>query len=324
MRQKRAKQYKRLMGLYNVSFGFREPYQILLDGDFFYTALQYKINLETQLSKVMQGATKQMYTTCSYTELCQNGDKEAHAAQIIQQFEKRTCSHWKSPVSSEDCLQSIIGTHNEHRYCVATQNRRLREKLRHIPGLPLLYINRTVLIIEPPSNSTLEKAKQIEFEKTLPPSEELLFLKKANSSISKDQVDFSSVFERKKKRKRQKQPNPLSCKKKKPKNLTAPIKNPQNPTIKVEKEMKLKESKNKEDAKKIVGNNEQKKEISSIQGNTNDVQSSEDNAEKIQTDRKRKRKRKLKSKRNVPKIAIGQQKNLGNEEETSEDEENSD
>lgn len=29
MRQKRTKQYKRLMALYSISFGFREPYQIL-------------------------------------------------------------------------------------------------------------------------------------------------------------------------------------------------------------------------------------------------------------------------------------------------------
>ena len=29
MRQKRAKAYRKLMGLYSMSFGFRQPYQVL-------------------------------------------------------------------------------------------------------------------------------------------------------------------------------------------------------------------------------------------------------------------------------------------------------
>ncbi|CAG8755744.1 18437_t:CDS:2, partial [Racocetra fulgida] len=94
----------------------------------------------------------------------------------LKQFERRRCPHRK-PVSSAECLASIIGinklivlahTHsylregndNPHNYCVATQNETLRQQFRVIAGVPLLYINRTVLIVEPPSGATLEKVKQ--------------------------------------------------------------------------------------------------------------------------------------------------------------------
>ncbi|CAG8449227.1 10367_t:CDS:2 [Ambispora leptoticha] len=214
MRKKRAKQYKRLMALYSTSFGH---FNVIskVDGDFVTTATGYKINLEAQLSKVLQGSIKQMYTFCTINELRQSGENEhSQALQFLSQLEQRGCSHFRSPVSSAECLASIIGNENEHRYGVATQNRKLRERLRGIPGVPLLYINRTVLIFEPPSYITLEKAKQIEIAKTLPSTDEINFLKMANSD-AKNKIDIKPKT--KKKRKGPKQPNPLSCKKPKKK-----------------------------------------------------------------------------------------------------------
>lgn len=51
---------------------------------------------------------------------------------------------------------------------------------------------------------------QVEIAKTLPPSEEIEFLRKANSDTRDKEIS-----KQKRKRKAPKQPNPLSCKKKK-------------------------------------------------------------------------------------------------------------
>ncbi|RHZ43928.1 hypothetical protein Glove_801g9 [Diversispora epigaea] len=217
MRQKRSKQYKRLMALYSTSFGFREPYQILVDGNFLYMALRYKMNICDQLCNVMLGKTKQMYTSCTLKEVRKQGKDWEETEMELQKFEQRRCEHRKKAVTSAECLSSIIEQDNPHNYCIATQNELLRESFRNVPGVPLLYINRSVLIVEPPSRATLEIVKKVEFEKTLAPRNEIKFLKKINSdTIIKGE---NEIIKKKRKSKGFKRPNPLSCKKKKAKPL---------------------------------------------------------------------------------------------------------
>ena len=47
------------------------------------------------------------------------------------------------------------GPSNKHRYLVATQSVELRNTLREIPAVPIIHINRSVLVLEPPSQVTL-------------------------------------------------------------------------------------------------------------------------------------------------------------------------
>ena len=59
MRQKRAKTYKRLMELYSRSFGFRQPYQVLVDSSFCTYCAQKQMDVPKQLGNVLQGQLKQ-------------------------------------------------------------------------------------------------------------------------------------------------------------------------------------------------------------------------------------------------------------------------
>lgn len=94
------------------------------------------------------------------SELRDLGDDYAGAALAAKRFERRRCKH-KNPVPSAQCIAEIIAADNPHNYCVATQDTRLRDSLRLVPGVPLLYINRSVLILEPPSYVTVERAKAV-------------------------------------------------------------------------------------------------------------------------------------------------------------------
>jgi len=80
MRQKRAKTYRKLMSLYRLSFGFREPYQVLgtsttpfpfpvhvhahltsahpVDAEMCRIAIESKFDLVKQLGTVLQGTVK--------------------------------------------------------------------------------------------------------------------------------------------------------------------------------------------------------------------------------------------------------------------------
>ena len=63
-------------------------------------------------------------------------------------------------ISVDTCnLDAFAGDSNKHRYVIATQSQTLRVKLRLIPAVPIVHINRAVMILEPPSDVT-SKAKQ--------------------------------------------------------------------------------------------------------------------------------------------------------------------
>ncbi|KAG0250790.1 hypothetical protein BG011_008105 [Mortierella polycephala] len=240
MRLKRHKDYKRYMNMYCQSFSFRKPYQVLVDADFIEAALQQRMDLRTYIPKVLCDASKQMVTPCTMALLKSRGEDSSGAFLVSKRFEKRRCKH-QVAVDESICLSEIISTSNPHNYVVASQSKKLRSRFGQVPGVPLLYINRANLILEPPSEASMSKCKRIESEKTHASTKELQTLKafkiSGQGKVSLDSKLVKKLEEKKelKKEKREikkakllkkrmgpKEPNPLSVKKKKQKEPTAP------------------------------------------------------------------------------------------------------
>ncbi|KAI7818356.1 Fcf1-domain-containing protein [Gamsiella multidivaricata] len=158
-----------------------------------------------------------------------------------KRYEKRRCKH-QTAVPESECLSQIIASTNPHNYVVATQSKKLRLKFATVPGVPLLYIKRANLILEPPSEASLKGAKKIESDKTHASSKELQTLKAVKvTAMGKVSVDPKLVqrLEAKQENKKQKlevkkakllkkrmgpkEPNPLSVKKKKKAPTPAPV-----------------------------------------------------------------------------------------------------
>ncbi|KAJ3026345.1 UNVERIFIED_CONTAM: hypothetical protein HDU68_005790 [Siphonaria sp. JEL0065] len=208
MRVKRQKKNKKNMGIYTQLFGFREPYQLLLDGNFIHVANLMKMDTWTALPKVLQGQVKPFTTTCVLSELRALGDDFSSTVEAAKKLERRRCNH-TTPIGATECLKSIIGTENKHKYGVASQDHDLRVHLRTVAGTPLLYIMNSVLLLEPPSVDTQRRVAQIELEKTLPKKFEEGAIKKLNPDV-KVASEPTRTF-----KKKPKGPNPLSIKKKK-------------------------------------------------------------------------------------------------------------
>ncbi|KAI1797803.1 PIN domain-like protein [Ganoderma leucocontextum] len=221
MRQKRAKAYRKLMSLYSMSFGFRQPYQVLVDSHMCKEATTHKIELVKQLGSVLQGTVKPLITQCSVQELYDQEKDHKPAVELAKTFERRRCNH-RQPIPGDECLASVVGERhsdlvyyqnadccgtNKHRYVLATQSPGLRQQLRAIPAVPIVHINRSVMILEPPSDATL-RAKALEEQKALRPTE---------SEAVKLAAATPTPTEPLRKKKGPKGPNPLSVKKKKPK-----------------------------------------------------------------------------------------------------------
>ncbi|KAF9977129.1 hypothetical protein BGZ73_006896 [Actinomortierella ambigua] len=220
MKVKRAKANKRAMNLYVQSFGFRKPYQVLVDSEFIQVALDQKIDPVHQIPKILLDTAKQ-------------SDDGFGAFLAAKRLEKRRCPH-QTAVDEHECISQIIGDDNKHRYLVGSQSKKLRAAFRQVPGVPLLYINRSVLILEPPSEATSLKMQEHERAKTHATQQEIARLKattiRGNGHVVVDrklaekaekakEKKLEKLQQKKqelaKKRKGAKEPNPLSVKKKK-------------------------------------------------------------------------------------------------------------
>lgn len=150
------------MHAYALSFNFREPYQVLMDADIIRDAARFKMKLGSMLENTLHGAIKPMITQCCIRHLyaaevdgaTQKGDKEKWI-EVAKQAERRRCGHHEleEPLSAVECIGSVVdpkgGGSNKHRYVVASQDLVVRKKMRGIVGVPLIYINRSVMILEP-------------------------------------------------------------------------------------------------------------------------------------------------------------------------------
>lgn len=213
MRQKRAKSYRKQMLVYNHTFKFREPYQVLVDDQLVLDCCSSSFDLVKGLQRTLQAEVKVMITQCCMQALYLTKNQEA--IEIAKGFERRRCNHPpKDPLSPLECLSDVVNVKgaNKHRYVVASQNIEIRRLLRKLPGVPLIHLSRSVMIMEPLSDASSKVSEKVEGAKLL----------KGLNDPSSGRVDTSPTSETsstkpnpQKRKKGPKGPNPLSMKKKK-------------------------------------------------------------------------------------------------------------
>jgi len=168
MRGKRSKQYRKLMQQYGLSFGFREPYQVLLDADIIRDADRFKMDLVGGLERTLHGQVKPsmkfihkfskslanfyvVITQCSMRHLYKAA-AEPGVSYLIDKaktYERRRCGHrpedYPEPLSTKDCLASVVDPKdnktNKNCYVIASQELEVRKHMRGILGVPLSAFN---------------------------------------------------------------------------------------------------------------------------------------------------------------------------------------
>lgn len=212
MKIKRYKKAERYMSLYKNNFGFREPYQVLLDGTFCQVALVNKVNLQEQMPKYLSGQCKLLTTACVIDETKRLGKPLQGSYQILSQFPVHNCGHEK-PISASKCLSSfVIDSRNKDHYLVATQDYNLRNKIAKFAVCPLLKLANNALVMEKPTHKVQSKVDRTHHFLANKISDEE---KMKADEMKKEEDLYKGLIEiKKRKRKGPKGPNPLSCKKK--------------------------------------------------------------------------------------------------------------
>ncbi|MCJ1430337.1 hypothetical protein MMC29_008255 [Sticta canariensis] len=76
-------------------------------------------------------------------------------------LERRRCNHHslENPLSTLECLASVVDPKgsrtNKNRYVVASQEEEVRRYCRSVKGVPLVYVRRSVMIMEPMADSSV-------------------------------------------------------------------------------------------------------------------------------------------------------------------------
>eukprot|EP00752_Nemacystus_decipiens_P002391 g2257.t1 len=121
----------------------------------------------------------------------------------------------KGPDPAEE-ITATIGAANEGKYLVASQDENLRVRLRRVPGCPLVFVSRTVLVMEQPSGKSkaeFEKAERKKAVGTTDEEDRVLSILKKREREAREKERASQP--RKRLKKKASAPNPLSAKKKK-------------------------------------------------------------------------------------------------------------
>ncbi|ENH61110.1 rRNA-processing protein utp23 [Fusarium oxysporum f. sp. cubense race 1] len=228
MRGKRSKQYRKLMEQFSQTFGFREPYQVLVDAEMVRDSSRFKMDLEPALSRTVHGKVKPMITQCEIRKLyaARNEPGVHEAIDLAKTLERRRCGHhpddYPEPLSTQDCLRSVVDPkatlQNKHRYVVASQDQEVRRMLRGIKGVPLIYIKRSVMILEPMADESVQVRAKEERSKFRAEIKNQLGKRKrddADDDEKADKTDGNSEEQKKKKKKGHgpKGPNPLAVQK---------------------------------------------------------------------------------------------------------------
>ncbi|CAH0049694.1 unnamed protein product [Clonostachys solani] len=241
MRGKRSKQYRKLMEQFSMTFGFREPYQVLVDAEMVKDSCRFKMDLNPALERTVHGKVKAMISQCEIRKLYAQKNEPGgnDAIELAKTLERRRCGHhpdqYPEPLSTQECVLSVVDPkdsgQNKHRYVVASQDVEVRRKLRTVRGVPLIYIKRSVMILEPMADESAQARLREEKIKFRAEIKNALGKRKRNqeddddksgsdsNSKPKDQASSAKAAEEKKEKKvkGRKGPNPLSIKKAKKK-----------------------------------------------------------------------------------------------------------
>ncbi|KIW60822.1 hypothetical protein PV05_01008 [Exophiala xenobiotica] len=200
MRAKRSKKYRKIMSNYAMTFSFREPYQVLLDSSFLRTCHSFHMPLQKYLENTLHGECRLFITRCSLAKIMADFERTKDPKNARQKRPEwlppptevplRHCKHKNDDgedvgeLDEARCLLDLLAGQphgneipkNKQHYILATadvdelERRRkgfidVRERARMISGVPIVYVKRSVMILEELSGASEAVKRKGEKEK---------------------------------------------------------------------------------------------------------------------------------------------------------------
>ena len=226
MGRKKDKWIKKTLNFYKFIFKFDSPYKVIIDGNFAAMALNKKFEMKSALEKLLDSKVILLIPSCIFTEVQSLESKIPGLLKLLSQYKIQQCPH--GLLSPTNCIRDYIGNKNQSKYFVATQDNFLRMQLRNIQGVPLIFFEQNMLLMDKPSKVSIEASERRENLKEDPQKKEKKILGEKKEEIKDfliQEFKESKYYKRKQEefklnklmgniRKKAKGPNPLSVKKK--------------------------------------------------------------------------------------------------------------
>ncbi|KAI1853485.1 hypothetical protein JX265_004184 [Neoarthrinium moseri] len=122
------------------------PYNVLVDTNFLSHTVQRKLPLLESLMDLLYAKANPIITDCVMAELEKLGPRYRLALRIARdtRWERVRCDH--KGVYADDCIVDRVIKHRV--YLVATNDKGLKNRLRKIPGVPIVSVAKGKYVIE--------------------------------------------------------------------------------------------------------------------------------------------------------------------------------
>jgi len=225
----RSKFVRKYLRFFRLVYGIEPPYHVLLDGNFIFGALKYKVDIRARLSKLLQENDDKIHLYVLRSSLDEFGTVGI-TAQPSLKYAKSQCE------IIEDTEETGVGMvkyfKNMHRvakntgktggddvirrFVVASQDKVVRQRLGGLAGVPLIYLNKVTMVMEAPTQTSREEQPVTSGGGSLLSKEEeevlrVISAKKAKEAADQAKAEAEAAGDDRKKRKAT-APNPLSAK----------------------------------------------------------------------------------------------------------------
>eukprot|EP00316_Scyphosphaera_apsteinii_P008956 CAMPEP_0119311792 /NCGR_PEP_ID=MMETSP1333-20130426/23868_1 /TAXON_ID=418940 /ORGANISM="Scyphosphaera apsteinii, Strain RCC1455" /LENGTH=245 /DNA_ID=CAMNT_0007316263 /DNA_START=9 /DNA_END=746 /DNA_ORIENTATION=+ len=206
MKIRKKSHARRHLNFYRAAYGIRAPYRVLIDGTGLQTAANLDVNLIDELPKVLGGRMQSLFVTRAVVAELRSLGKEFKAATSMAKRLPKLEGGTSQAAAAGDSVIGAVRDGNPQRLCVLTEDPTLYRMLLDLPGVPLLRFARQRLVLEPPSERSQKGAIHTSENHVSANSG------RTQHEVAERQPDKSAEPL---KRRRSKEPNPLSCLKKK-------------------------------------------------------------------------------------------------------------
>lgn len=114
------------------------PYRVIVDTNFVNFSIQNKLEIVKSMMDCLYAECIPCITDCVMGEIEKMGSKYRIALRLARdpRFERLPCMH--KGTYADDCIVQRV---TQHRcYIVATCDKGLKQRLRKIPGVPIMYV----------------------------------------------------------------------------------------------------------------------------------------------------------------------------------------
>uniref|UniRef100_A0AC35TMV3 PINc domain-containing protein n=1 Tax=Rhabditophanes sp. KR3021 TaxID=114890 RepID=A0AC35TMV3_9BILA len=129
---------------YNTQLG--PPFHVIIDTNFINFTVKNKIEMMKGFMDCLYAKVIPYVTDCVFGELEKSGNRFKVALKILKdtRVKRLKCNH--KGIYADDCIVNRI---NQHKcYIVATCDKDLKNRIRKIPGVPIMYISNYRYTIE--------------------------------------------------------------------------------------------------------------------------------------------------------------------------------